>query len=137
MSPSATLSLNRHYLNLADTVSGVGWSGCIVVAYWFIANAEELAPPPSIGSPGYIYPNDEICQMYNGVNCTNDQTACCYNEAKWCDAAGKNCLTDVSALERWRLVVLTRIGVRLTLLLSFLLRMEPIPLVSKGSIPVR
>jgi hypothetical protein len=42
------------------------------------------APPPSIGFPDYIYPDEEVCQMYQGVPCTQDATLCCYNAAKWC-----------------------------------------------------
>jgi hypothetical protein len=35
-----------------DVVQGLmGWSGCIVMAFWFIANEEPNAPPPSIGYP--------------------------------------------------------------------------------------
>jgi hypothetical protein len=80
-----------------DVVQGViGWSGCIVAAYWFIVNSEESAPTASIGFPGYIYPNDELCQQYQGVPCTNDPTLCCYNMDKWCDANGENCVADVS-----------------------------------------
>lgn len=36
-----------------DVVQGVmGWSGCVVMAFWFIANEDTNAPPPSIGFPG-------------------------------------------------------------------------------------
>jgi hypothetical protein len=80
-----------------DVVQGfIGWSGCIVAAYWFILNADESAPPPSIGFAGYIYPNDELCQQYQGVPCDNDPTLCCYNVERWCDANGENCMADVS-----------------------------------------
>ena len=75
----------------------IGWSGVVVAAFWFIANAKEDAPPPSIGFPGYMYPNDEICNLYEGVPCTNDAEACCYNTSKWCDTNGANCYSDVSA----------------------------------------
>lgn len=34
-----------------DVVQGIlGWSGCLVMAFWFISNETE-APPPSIGYP--------------------------------------------------------------------------------------
>ena len=49
-----------------------------------IRNAENSAAPPSIGFPGYSYPDDEVCEMYEGINCTNVEGACCYNDAKWC-----------------------------------------------------
>lgn len=77
--------------------AAIGWSGVLVAGFWFIANAQEQAPPPSIGFPGYMYPNDEICQMYDGVPCANVTNACCYNEAKWCTGENvQNCTTDVS-----------------------------------------
>lgn len=60
-------------------------TGCIVCAYWLIANADEEAPPPSVGFPGYVYPNQEICDMYNGVPCTNVEDACCYNTELYCN----------------------------------------------------
>lgn len=79
-----------------DVAQGImGWSGCIVFAYWFIANAPQ-APPPSIGFPGYIYPDPEICEMYQGVNCTYVEDACCYNEALWCPSED-NCTSDNGA----------------------------------------
>ncbi|KAL7531840.1 hypothetical protein ACHAXR_004270 [Thalassiosira sp. AJA248-18] len=73
----------------------VGWTGCVTLAFYMIAN-EESAPPPSIGFPGYIYPDDETCEMYEGVACTNDATLCCYNEAKWCPT-DDNCKADNGA----------------------------------------
>jgi hypothetical protein len=76
---------------------GIGWSGCIVAAYWMIANAAERAPPPSVGFPGYIYPSDEICDKYLGIPCENNQDLCCYNSTNWCDANGDNCFTDNGA----------------------------------------
>ncbi|GAX18701.1 solute carrier family 5 (high affinity choline transporter), member 7 [Fistulifera solaris] len=80
-----------------DVVQGVfGWSGCIIVAYWFIANAEQNSPPVSIGFPGYVYPDEASCQMYDGVPCTNVD-GCCYNAAKWCDVNGENCRADNGA----------------------------------------
>ena len=34
-----------------DVVQGIiGWSGCVIMAFWFVVNDEE-APPPSIGYP--------------------------------------------------------------------------------------
>ena len=81
----------------ADVIQGaIGWSGCIVASYWTIVNTSENAAPPSVGFLGYIYPNDEICLMYEGVPCTNNTSLCCYNAARWCDVNGDNCLSDVS-----------------------------------------
>ena len=80
-----------------DVVQGAfGFTGCIVAAYWFIVNTPHNAAPPSVGFSGYVYPNDEICQMYAGIPCTNDASLCCYNATRWCDGNGTNCFTDVS-----------------------------------------
>jgi hypothetical protein len=73
----------------------MGWPGCIVCAFWFIANS-IWAPEPSIGSPGYVYPNDEICELYDGIPCTSTGDTCCYNEELWCPS-DDNCRADVSA----------------------------------------
>ena len=62
-----------------------------------IANAEQNAPPTSIGFPGYIYPDPDSCEMYRGVPCANDITSCCYNEAEWCPPGGDFCRTDNGA----------------------------------------
>ena len=64
-----------------DIVQGaMGWSGCLVAAYYLIANFPS-APPPSIGfaSPvaTYVYPNSDMCDMYGGVPCQNVTDACC------------------------------------------------------------
>jgi len=78
--------------------AAVGWSGVVVAAFWFIANADEGTPPPSIGFPGYVYPNADVCALYSGVPCLNVTGACCYNAEVWCDANGANCRTDVSGV---------------------------------------
>lgn len=79
--------------------SSIGISGCLVLAFYFIANAENAAPPPSIGFPGYKYPDLKgdggACDMYSGVQCFWDKAACCYNEAKWCK--GGSCRADNGA----------------------------------------
>jgi len=74
-------------------------TGCVLCAYYLIAT-EPSHPPPSIGFPGYIYPNDEICALYDGGPCGNDTTLCCYNETKWCDDNGENCQADVRGSAR-------------------------------------
>ena len=71
-------------------------SGCVICAFYLIANEPEAAAP-SIGFPGYVYPNEEVCAMYEGVPCENDTTQCCYNVSKWCASNGENCQADV----RW------------------------------------
>lgn len=81
-----------------DIIQGaIGWTGCIVAAYWLIVNATYRAPPPSVGFPGYIYPDDSICSMYAGIPCENNPSLCCYNATYWCDANGENCFTDNGA----------------------------------------
>lgn len=77
-----------------DVVQGlIGWTGCVVMAYWFISNETE-APPPSIGFPGYIYPDNigegGICDMYNGTACAETPGACCYNTELWCPNQNSN-----------------------------------------------
>ena len=63
--------------------SAVGMTGCLAAVYWIITNAEEKAPPPSIGFPDYVYPNEAIAKMYDGVPCKNVADSWCYNAAKW------------------------------------------------------
>ena len=58
-------------------------SGCIICCYWLIANADYEAPPPSVGFPGYVYPNEEVAQLYDGVPCEYAD-GFCYNTSKWC-----------------------------------------------------
>jgi Na+/proline symporter len=84
-----------------DVVQGVmGWSGCIVLVYYMLANSDPRAPPPSIGFPGYIYPDGQgdggICDLYEGIACTYNDTLCCYNETKWCPSPA-DCTTDNGA----------------------------------------
>jgi len=84
-----------------DVVQGImGWSGCVVFAYYMIANSDPKAPPPSIGFPDYIYPDLQgeggVCDMYDGVSCTYNTTLCCYNVDKWCPSED-NCTTDNGA----------------------------------------
>jgi Na+/proline symporter len=63
-----------------DVAQGLmGWSGAFITAIWLITNSDPAAPPPSVGFEGYVYPDEEICQLYNGTNCTNVIDGCCYN----------------------------------------------------------
>lgn len=92
------------YTDVVQSV--IGMTGCLACAYWLIANAEEQAPPPSIGLPKtadanavagmYVYPNDEIAKMYDAVPCEHDPTLSCYNQQKWCPDAS-NCKADNGA----------------------------------------
>jgi hypothetical protein len=82
-SGGAPISLLSFLFSFHSLESG-NRTGCIVVAYYIIANAEKSAPTPSIGFPGYVYPNQEICDMYSGIACTDRPDACCYNAALYC-----------------------------------------------------
>ncbi|KAL7468369.1 hypothetical protein ACHAXS_008592 [Conticribra weissflogii] len=64
--------------------AAVGWLGCMILAFYSIKNEKLKAPPPSIGFPSYIYPDETTCEMYDGVPCEYDVSACCYNTEKWC-----------------------------------------------------
>lgn len=77
----------------------VGWIGCTTFAFYMIHDAENSAPPPSIGYPLYSYPDEETCAMYDGVPCTNLVDACCYNETKWCPngIGSSDCVLDNGA----------------------------------------
>lgn len=35
--------------------ASTGFTGCVIMAFWFIHNEPESAPPPSIGFPGTIF----------------------------------------------------------------------------------
>lgn len=96
-----TISGGLFSVAYTDVAQGlVGWSGCAALAYYLIANEEVKAPPPSIGFPGYIYPDaigdDGVCDMYQGVACVNDPSLCCYNTELWCPT-DDNCRADNGA----------------------------------------
>lgn len=72
----------------ADVVQGfLGFTGCVVAAFWFLHNEENQASPPSIGFPNYTYPDTfgdgGPCDMYNGTKCYYSD-GCCYNTEQWC-----------------------------------------------------
>lgn len=91
-----TMSGGLFSVAFTDVVQGIiGWSGCLVAAFYLIRNAQP-ASTPSIGLPGYVYPNEEICNMYDGVPCDNDPSQCCYNIEKWCPS-DDNCRADNAA----------------------------------------
>lgn len=75
--------------------ASIGWLGCVTLAYYMIANATP-APPPSIGFPDYVYPDQETCDLYDGVPCNNYPDQCCYNAEKHCPSED-NCVTDNGA----------------------------------------
>mmetsp|Transcript_4087 Transcript_4087/g.5876 ORF Transcript_4087/g.5876 Transcript_4087/m.5876 type:complete len:737 (+) Transcript_4087:428-2638(+) len=77
----------------------VGWLGCMTLAFYMIRNSEDSAPPPSIGYPDYIYPDQETCDMYDGVPCSNNATLCCYNIDQNCPngIGSADCVIDNGA----------------------------------------
>jgi len=91
--------------------SVIGWTGCLVTAFWIIHNMRnddyqvsvqptmtDGAPPLSIGfGPpfGYAYPDKKgdggACDLYDGVPCQNWQNdTCCYNADKWLNEGSAN-----------------------------------------------
>ncbi|KAJ1635514.1 Sodium:solute symporter family-domain-containing protein, partial [Pavlovales sp. CCMP2436] len=75
----------------------IGLSGILVTAYYLIANSPLAAAPPSIGAPGYVYPDAATCKMYEGMPCSVDTSQCCYNTPKWCpnpNYGASGCRTD-------------------------------------------
>jgi len=76
--------------------AAVGWIGSLTVAFYLRENFDVLAPPPSRGFPNYTYPDDETCEMYNGIPCYHDASLCCYNADYWCPS-DDNCTLDNGA----------------------------------------
>ena len=56
---------------------------CYHKAIWALTTENMKAAPPSVGFPGYIYPDligeGGICDMYQGVPCDYNTELCCYN----------------------------------------------------------
>ena len=48
-----------------------------------------------------MYPDDEIADLYQGINCTNNPDMRCYNEELWCPANGTMCVADNARLSIW------------------------------------
>ena len=74
-----------------DVMRVAGIFGLIVCAAYMLQNRPVHAPPPSIGYPGYVYPNAEVCAMYEGVPSSINPGTCVYNEVstrlnafEWC-----------------------------------------------------
>lgn len=63
----------------------IGWLGGLICSFWLLKNISPGAAPPSRGFPGYIYPDKQgengVCDLYEGVSCIFDATACCFNNA--------------------------------------------------------
>ena len=77
----------------------VAWTGCVAFTYYMIANESPNAPPPSIGFPGYVYPDNigdgGICDLYSGEPCQYQTGFCCYNSTLHCpDGPDIGCLSS-------------------------------------------
>ena len=94
-----TITGGLYSVAYTDILQGAaGWAGCLAMAYYLIDNnsGEYVnAPPPSIGFPGYIYPDNigdgGICDSYRGVPCQYNPDQCCYNEEMWCPRGSPDC----------------------------------------------
>jgi Na+/proline symporter len=97
------------YSDVVQSITGI--TGCLVTVIYFMATSEHPAPPPSIGFPKQnvpenttagmsMYPDNigdgGVCDMYQGVPCEFDESACCYNQQLWCPSAD-NCTADNGA----------------------------------------
>jgi hypothetical protein len=93
-----TVSGGLFSVAVTDVIQGFsGFSGCLVCALYLITTQDPQAPPPSIGFPSYVYPNEDICALYGGVPCTFVTGACCYDTATWCPENGTSCVADNGA----------------------------------------
>lgn len=45
--------------------ASLGLVGLLTAAAWMLSNRSVTHPGPSIGFPGYLYPDDATCEMYN------------------------------------------------------------------------
>ncbi|KAG5175443.1 Solute:Sodium symporter family [Tribonema minus] len=68
------------YADVVQALTGV--TGLIVFSAYMLSNYSQQYPPASVGFPGYIYPDQQVCEMYNGVPGTEPET-CVYNEQVW------------------------------------------------------
>lgn len=81
-----------------DVLHGIlGWTACVFVAFYLIANQHPAAAPPSIGFPafpgfngsGYIYPDKigegGVCDMYNVSygRCVNGCVVLCWRSPSY------------------------------------------------------
>ncbi|CAN0077118.1 unnamed protein product [Pylaiella littoralis] len=63
--------------------ASLGLLGLLTAAAWMLNNRSPDHPVPSIGFPGYLYPDDATCNMYNGVPAEFTDGGCMYNEEEW------------------------------------------------------
>lgn len=63
--------------------ASLGLIGLLTAAAWMLNNRDPQFPQPSVGFPGYLYPDDDTCEMYNGVPAVETPDACMYNVEEW------------------------------------------------------
>ncbi|CAN0236457.1 unnamed protein product, partial [Hapterophycus canaliculatus] len=66
--------LSVAYTDVAQ--ASLGLLGLLTAAGWMLNNRSPDHPPPSIGFPGYLYPDDATCEMYQGVPAEFTEGAC-------------------------------------------------------------
>lgn len=76
-----TLALARRGTDVAQ--ASLGLVGLLTAAAWMMNNRDPMYPQPSVGFPGYLYPDDATCDMYNGVPAVETEGACMYNKNEW------------------------------------------------------
>lgn len=76
-----TFSLTSPLADVAQ--ASLGLLGLLTAGAWMLNNRSPKSPPPSVGFPGYLYPDDATCEMYNGVPAEFTEGGCVYNEAVW------------------------------------------------------
>ncbi|CAM9926901.1 unnamed protein product, partial [Discosporangium mesarthrocarpum] len=80
--------LSVAYTDVAQASLGI--IGLLTSAIFMLESRVTHFAGPSIGFPDYLYPTDEICEMYNGVPAVNQEGACVYNATKWGDGGVDN-----------------------------------------------
>ncbi|CAM9258817.1 unnamed protein product [Ectocarpus sp. 12 AP-2014] len=73
--------LSVAYTDVAQ--ASLGLLGLLTTSAWMLSNRSPDHPQPSIGFPGYLYPDDATCEAYEGVPAVYTEGACMYNEDVW------------------------------------------------------
>lgn len=80
--------LSVAYTDVAQ--ASLGLLGLLAAAGWMLINRDPTHPQPSVGFPGYLYPDDATCETYQGVPAVETEGACMYNEDFWGSAGVDN-----------------------------------------------
>ncbi|CAN0455328.1 unnamed protein product, partial [Scytosiphon promiscuus] len=54
--------LSVSYTDVAQ--ASLGLLGLLAAAGWMLINRDPTPPQPSVGFPGYLYPDDATCETY-------------------------------------------------------------------------